>query len=119
MTKSQIIVAVLVTTFLISGITEAVWPSLTGAAFLIHIVVIACLLFWWVGEHASEQGLVERPFGARVLAALIPLIGLPYYFYRSYGFQSGTIKLLLAIVLLVVSAALYMVPFYVVDQFKT
>ncbi|MGQ9427706.1 hypothetical protein ACXYTJ_14560 [Gilvimarinus sp. F26214L] len=119
MKKSGIIAGTLVGTFLVSAIVEARWPLLAEAALVTHVFVIAFMLYWWVGQHALEQGLTSPPAGAKLSAALIAPIGLAYYFYRGYGFQSGTIKLMLAIVLFVLSSVLYMVPFYVVQWLQT
>ena len=119
MKKSSIIVGFLLSSFLVSGLVEALWPSNAEVALLVHGFSIAFMLFWWVGEHASENGLAKSPRGAKFLAALLPLFGLPYYFYFGYGFKLGTIKLLLALLVSVFAIALYLISFYAVHQFET
>lgn len=119
MSKSRLIVVVLVLSFLLSGILEAVWLPSSDATGLAHGFVIAFLVFWWVGEHATEQGLGAPPAGARLLSALIAPFGLPYYFFRGYGIKSGILKLGVALFVFALAIVLYLAPFYIAHQFQT
>lgn len=116
MKTSRIILGALVLSFFLSGTVEALWPFLSDATFFIHGFTIAFLVFWWVGEHASEQGLAAPPNGSKFLSAFIPPVGLPYYFYRGYGVKLGTVKLGLSILTFAFASALYLTPFYITYQ---
>jgi len=70
--------------------------SLQMVLYLIHVLLIAVLLFSWCGKHAEENDIVP-PNGAQVLCGLIGLIGVPLYLFRAFGFKNGSIKFLIGI----------------------
>jgi len=69
-----------------------------------YTVVMAILLFTWCKADASARGIVA-PVAAPILVALIAIIGVPYYFFRTMPFGRAlraTGKALLFFLLLIV-----------------
>lgn len=66
----------------------AEWPT---AFIMSHMLLITILLFAWCGAHARES-LVTPPPGGKSLVALIPPLGVPYYFLVRFGLKQGMVK---------------------------
>lgn len=117
MNSSKRVLVVLFLSFAVSGVLETLAVSAEkdpqSIAF-VHTFVIAILVFTWCGIHAKENSL-GYPGGYRLLAALIPIIGLPVYFYRFFGFKHGTIKLLKLIAVTALYVAAYLGMSYVAE----
>lgn len=60
----------------------------------------AVILFGWCKAHARKLGVVE-PTGSALLCGIVPPVGVPLYFYRTFGFKQGTVKTLKALGFLV------------------
>jgi len=112
MRKSNKLLIVLALSFVIFGIVEA---ELRPADLsLIHGTIIAILVFMWCHAHASENG-ISSSSGYRLMAVFLPPIGVPLYFYRFYGFKSGSIKMAKAVAFAIVLLALYDIPFTIIN----
>ena len=114
MKKSHIILIILLTSFFISGSIEAYYPQASEMSYFIHTFTIAIMLFWWVGEHSNENH-IFAPKGSKLLSGFIAPIGLPYYFFKGFGFKSGLVKLILCILILVLCVFIYSIPFYFLE----
>jgi hypothetical protein len=119
MTRATILLLVLAATFLIGGILEPFLPH-PGQPFneasAIHSFVIAVLVFAWCKAHAAQRN-TAPPSGSVLVAAILPPIGVPLYFFRSMPWRQASIATLKAIGYLFVVAALFQGGYYVGYQF--
>ena len=110
MTRDKVLLFVIVATWPVAGLIEPFAPSY-GVQFqnevsLVHAVVLAVLLLAWCKAHASVAG-ITTPTGARLAVALLPPVGLPYYFFRAFPWRPALIKLGKALLAFLVCAILY------------
>ncbi|HWK55198.1 MAG TPA: hypothetical protein VNR18_12560 [Hyphomicrobiales bacterium] len=59
--------------------------SVSGALFLVPETL---LVFLWYCRDTSERGLRRRP-SMNAAVILLPLVALPYHFFRTRGFAQG------------------------------
>lgn len=118
MTKSRKIILGLLLTFIAGGVLEALFSKESNALGLFHGFVILGFLFWWVGEHAREN-FIAVPKGSKILTLLLPPLGLPYYFYKGYGFKKGSILVCCALLLLVLAVGMYILGYGAANQLNT
>ena len=115
MARDKLILIAIVLTWPIAGFLEPFTPSY-GRSYneitLVHSVVLALLLFAWCKAHAASRG-IKPPTGAAVLSALIPPIGLPYYFFRSYPWRRALLSLGKALLIFLLCVILYAGGMYV------
>ncbi|UZE97181.1 hypothetical protein [Alkalimarinus alittae] len=94
MNKSNFVLIVILISFLVSGIVEGIFSfsiSDQQAITVAHSIFIAVCVFIWCGRHAKENEL-RKIGGYKVFCAVFPIIGVPVYFFRFFGFKSGTVK---------------------------
>jgi len=95
--------------FLVFGFFEAVFSAHATALSLIHGLILILSAVFWCSYHA-EQNDINIPKGAIVLCIIIPILGLPYYLFRGFGFKRGGLKFLLLCLFTTVSFATYLIP---------
>lgn len=109
MARDKLILIAIVATWPLAGFLEPFSPSY-GRTYnevtFVHSVVLAFLLFAWCKAHASSRG-VKPPTGAAVLSAVVPPIGLPYYFFRSYAWRRALLSLGKALLIFLLCVVLY------------
>ncbi|QFT55386.1 hypothetical protein [Microbulbifer sp. THAF38] len=118
MKNSRKIIFGLLLTFIAFGVLEAFFPGESNGLGLFHGLVILSFLFWWIGVHASENGIIA-PKGSKILTLLVPPLGLPYYFYKGYGFKKGSILVAVALLLFVLALGMYILGFGAANQLNT
>ncbi len=92
-TRSRIILLIWAMSFMISEAIHITIPSVSQFSTLADLIISALLLFIWCEWHAQENG-VRPPRFASILCAVFTLVGVPYYLFKTFGFQQGGIKLL-------------------------
>jgi len=66
----------------------------------------ALTLFWWSKKH-SEENSIDASNRTHFFSAILPIIGVPIYFFRYFGLKKGGEKFLLSIGYLIVAFLLY------------
>jgi hypothetical protein len=110
MKQLNIYLILIAISFLTSGILEAVYANLDLS--FPHVILIAILVFVWCKEHALENNL-NSSSGYRLFSAVIPIVGLPVYFFKFFGFKQGGIKTVKTILFSILVVCLYILPFYI------
>lgn len=82
---------------------------------MLHTLLIAILIFAWCSAHVAENKIIP-PVGSRLLAALFPPFGVPYYMLAGYGFKKGGVRLLKSILFFVLCVGSYNGLFYVLQH---
>lgn len=100
------LVIVFSASFVISGLIDATFPRYENTSALAHGLFISFMIFVMCSVHMVDHGLNSRT-GVKLFCAILPPIGIPYYFFKSFGFKQGSIKILLSLLILVASFALY------------
>ena len=103
---STIRLALLFGLFVLLGVGDALYPKQLEDLQLVSTVLIAVLLFSWVKAHAQEHQIKEPP-GAAMLAGVVAPIGIPYYFFRGFGFRRGLAGILRALLFLFLASLAY------------
>ena len=107
-TSNNYLIAMAVIAFIV-GLGEI----LLGNINLKFIVGVAntILVFGWCKAHAIENN--KTSFGGyRIFAALFPIIGVPVYLFKFFGFKHGVIKLLKAVLFAILTFGLLLLPSY-------
>ncbi|MFC0682924.1 hypothetical protein ACFFGH_34280 [Lysobacter korlensis] len=111
MTRDRFILALLVSTWPVAGLVEPLAPSyrqqpIHNEVALVHMLVLALLLFAWCKAHASVHG-VKPPVASPLLVALFAPVGLAYYFFRAFTWRRALRSMASAVLVFVVCGALY------------
>jgi len=114
MKKTKKILLLLFFTFLISFLLEFLLPAWSVAFASIHSILIAILCYEWCRNHAEENA-IEPWAGSKILCALLPPVGIPYYLFSGFGFKNGGVKLFgailyVAILILILGLLVYVLP---------
>jgi hypothetical protein len=75
-----------------------------GALVVAHMLIFSFLLFAWCGAHADANN-IKALRGSKLFCGLVGLIGVPLYFFRSFGFKQGcigTLKAMLVFILITI-----------------
>lgn len=108
----------LAVSFVVVGTIEGYLPfeeSAPNPLALPHSVLSSVLLFSWCKSHALENNITSSG-GYRLVAAFLPPIGLPAYFFKFFGFRNGGLKTLKSLGFLVLLVIGYLVPFIVLQN---
>lgn len=104
----------LLATFAVAGAVAAIQPDtdpLSNLAIIAHMIAVSFLAFGWVKAHSRQSGR-NPPEGAALLAAAIPLLGVPVYLLRSLGAKTGSVATLKAVGFYLVCGLAYVVMFF-------
>ena len=97
----------------VAGIVEPHLPN-AGAPInetgVVQSLAMTLLLFAWCKAHAAAHT-KRPPVAAPLLVAVLSPVGLPYYFFRGYGFKKGLGLLGLAILCFLAFGSIYLVCF--------
>ncbi|HET6552972.1 MAG TPA: hypothetical protein VFG49_05470 [Dyella sp.] len=113
MKTDQKLVIAMATIWLIAGVVE---PHLPHAGQPLNEVgiaqsfVLVILLFAWCKAHAVSHQ-ITAPKAAALLVGIIPPVGIPYYFFRGFGWREGVRGSLCAAGCLMGFVALYFASF--------
>jgi hypothetical protein len=78
---------------------------------LLYCVFFAGIIYKWCHVYAGEHG--DQPqIGSSILAALLPPVGIPLYFFRMHSALRATFATLLALVFAVVLLIVYALAFH-------
>ena len=69
------------------------------ALTVVHGVVISVLCYAWCRAEAKERGSLT-PGRSALWAGLLPILGIPIYFFRTRGIKRGLISAIKAFLLL-------------------
>ena len=114
MVYSRRIIILIWFSFFVFGLLEAILPARANALSLIHGFMLMVAAVFWCVYHAEENEM-KIPRGSILLSLLIPIIGIPYYLLRGYGFKSGGLKLLLSFGFIIISMLLYFIPLELIE----
>ena len=104
--------------FVASGAFEGYFPQYENEGAVIHGLFICFMLFALCTEHSNKHS-VKPPRGSKILCAALAPIGVPYYSWKSFGFKTGTLKIVLSVVAFSISMALYFGTWYVFSAFSS
>jgi hypothetical protein len=92
MKQSNLVLTIIALSFAVTGAIENFLPNETQqTSAVIHGLFISILSFMWCKFHSKELQ-VKTPTGSGLMCGLLPIIGAPVYFYRAFGFKSGSFK---------------------------
>ena len=121
MDRATVLVLALIGSFFIAGVAEP-FVARPGEPFSVaapvHMIVIGILCFAWCKAHAMTRG-IEPPSGSALLAGLLPLVGVPAYFFRSMPWRTATIASLKSIGVVVVMLGLFFIGYLLADTVRT
>jgi hypothetical protein len=113
MTHDRWLVVGMAAVWAIAGVVEPHLPN-AGAPLnetgVVQSLAMTLLLFAWCKAHARTHA-TRPPVGSPLLVALLSPIGLPYYFFRGYGFRKGLALLGLAVLCFLAFATAYFLCF--------
>ena len=91
----------LASTSVVTGLIDAhlhVAPDKPTPFTLLYGSVYAVLIYRWCNLYAQERG-TEAPLGSSIVAAYLPQVGIPVYFFRLLPMGKATIATLKAAVI--------------------
>ena len=119
MTRDRLLLVLLVATWPIAGLLEPFAPSygqqIHNEVSLVHVLVLAVLLFAWCKAHASTRG-ISPPTGAPLFVALLAPAGLIYYFFRAFPWRPALTSLGKSLLVFLACGALYAGGLFVGSQ---
>ena len=119
MIRTRLISQLLAGSFFVAGAVEPfalkAGEPMSGAGF-VHSIVIAILCFTWCKADAAARGLTS--LGGAVFAALLPPIGLPFYFFRTRPTRQAFLSCAKALLFFLLCVGLFMIGFYAALQFS-
>ena len=114
MKRSFIIVAMVVGSFLVSGLVDGyvgLQDGVWGVTHFAHGIVIAILCFAWCKADAQENGF-DLPPGSPILCAAIAPIGIPLYLFRTRPFRRASVGTLKGVGVLILSVLVDVIGIY-------
>jgi len=89
---------------------EPEWPL---AVAMFHGLLVTVLIFEWCGLHASENCTDYIP-GSKLMAALLPPLGVPFFLVSCHGLKAGGGKVMKAALLFALCETGYLAAHYLV-----
>ena len=114
MAYSRRIIILIWLSFFVFGSLEALLPAKANGLSFIHGFMLIVGAVFWCAYHAEEHQ-IRIPRGSILLSVLLPIVGIPYYLLRGYGFKTGGLKLLRFFGFLVIGILLYLIPLELID----
>lgn len=109
MPYSRRIALIIWVSFFVFGIFEGVLPAHANSFSLIHGLLLIVGAVFWCSYHADENE-INLPKGTIIFCILLPILGIPYYFLRGFGFKSGGSKLFWFFLFITISIVTYLIP---------
>ncbi len=104
MPRTALLLLLLVASFAINGLVEPFVPKQhLRALMLCHGVIISLLCYAWAKAEALQRNTVA-PGRSAMWAGLLPLIGLPIYFFRTRAPRQAVVATAKAALLLLALA---------------
>lgn len=104
--------------FFAFGIFEAVLPAHGNVSSLVHGLILIFGAVFWCSYHAEENEL-NIPKGSIILCVLLPILGIPYYLVRGFGFKNGGLKLFGFFLFITISIITYVIPLELIGLVST
>ena len=114
MAYSRRIIILIWLSFFVFGILEAILPAKANGLSFIHGFMLIVGAVFWCAYHAEENE-IKIPRGSILLSVLLPIVGIPYYLLRGYGFKSGGLKLLRFFGFTIITILLYFIPLDLIE----
>ncbi len=105
----RILLWLILASFVVAGILEPFAEEL----WVVHMFVLLILLFAWCKADVKRREITE-PTGSAALVALISIIGVPLYFFRSMSIRSAVLATLKAVGFLLLCVVGYLVPYLLI-----
>ena len=107
MSSKTLVLVMLAAASLLSGVIDQYfYPGQelppTALAFM---VTAACLIFWWYRLDSSQLGYRRSPW-LNIGVVALPIVALPYYFFRSRGAKRGAAYSFMTLVVLILLGVL-------------
>ena len=121
MNRANILLAVIAVSFFLGGLVEPFVPhpeQPLNEATVVQNILTAVLSFAWCKAHAASRG-IAPPSGSAVLAALLPPVGVPVYFFRSMPWRVASFATLKAVGFFTLLLVLFQTGFYVAKSVAT
>lgn len=109
MAYSRKIIILIWLSFFVFGSLEATLNAQANGLSLIHGFMLIVGAVFWCAYHAEENE-IKIPRGSILLNVLLPIVGIPYYLLRGYGFKNGGLKLLRFFGFIMIATLLYFIP---------
>jgi len=100
--------------FFAFGVFEGILPVHANASSLIHGFILMVSAVFWCSYHAEENGLIPSRV-AIVFCVLIPIVGVPYYLFKGFGFKSGGLKVLWLLLFVLICVMTYFIPVELIE----
>ena len=107
MKRSNIVLIMIVVSFFFAGAIDSYYFVASRQQDLtrfVHLVVLSGLLFTWCKLDVRERS-IREPSGSALLVALIGIVGVPLYFFRSRPRRQALLSTLASIGFLIVAVA--------------
>lgn len=95
--------------FLAFSIFEGVFLKHADILSLIHGLILILGAILWVSNHAIENEL-RASKGAILFCVLFPILGVPYYLIREFGFKIGGVRTLWFVLFILICCFTYLIP---------
>jgi hypothetical protein len=118
MPRHRMLVALLAASFFVVGLVEPFTSragDLHSPLSLLHMVVIAVLLYLWCKAEAASRG-VFPPKGVAILVAVLPPLGIPVYLFMSRSWRAALAGIAVALVCLLALMIAGAVGLLIADQ---
>jgi len=96
---------ILYSSFPLAGLLESYYSNnetILLSIIVTHGLAIVMLIYRWCGEYSQEKNINEIG-GVKLLAGFIPLIGVPIYLLRHFGFKKGSMLSVFALIYIIIS----------------
>lgn len=119
MPRTRFLLLLIAGTFLVAGLADPFMPpagrlaALTGLA---HGILFTVLCYLWCKADAGERGTPH--VGGAALAAFIPPIGLPVYFFRTRTVGKAFVSIGKSVLFVAASLAIYVLGAFVVESLR-
>lgn len=85
MTRSRLVLVLILVSFFVSEALDSYFYATEGQSDVtafVHLLLLSGLLFTWCKLDMRERS-IREPTGSALLVALIAVIGVPLYFFRT------------------------------------
>lgn len=100
MNRPRWILLALGLSFLVAGVADALLPPLRGKDYsaldVAHAFLIGALCYTWCRADGLARGVIP-PDRSALLAGVLPLLGIPLYFFRTRPWRRALVSTLWAI----------------------
>jgi len=116
MPRTRLLLLLLASTYAVAGLLDPFLAPNDRTATLASValgVVVMILCYLWCKADAAERGMAH--IGGTALAAFIPPIGLPIYFFRTRPVRRALVSIGKSLLFLLAVMAIYVLAAFVVE----